>query len=73
MNDAIGKHTGTEALCKSSKAMQPKEQENQKCREVFAICLQMKNSDLGIARTNFTPSKELIFPSPQQNLILFLN
>lgn len=56
VDDAIGKHAGIEAFCKSLKAMQPKEQENQECREVFTVCLQMKNSDLGRDRINLTPT-----------------
>lgn len=54
MNDTTGKHTGPEAFCKSSTAMQPKEQENQECREVLTICLQTKTSNFETDRNNLT-------------------
>lgn len=76
MNDTTGKHTGPEAFCKSSTAMQPKEQENQERREVLTICLQIKNSNFETDRDNLTLTvlpKDCCSLFRQQNFTLILN
>jgi len=76
MNDAVGKHAGPEAFCKSSTAMQPKQQENQERREALAICLQIKNNNFETdmnKQTSTALQKGYFFPSSQQNLTLILN
>lgn len=76
VNDTTGKHTGPKAFCKSSTAMQPEEQENQECREVLTICLQIKTSNFETDRNNLTLTvlqKDCCSLFPQQNFTLILN
>lgn len=49
MNDTIGEHTDAEALCESSKTVQPKQEENQEGRQVFITYNQAEMKSLKLA------------------------